>query len=71
MSKLDNPWRAVMFVGAIGVDLAVCVLLGFWGGKALDETYSTAPIFLLVGIIVGLAVGIYAIVLMIKPFLGE
>ncbi|MCF6093218.1 AtpZ/AtpI family protein [Microaerobacter geothermalis] len=71
MSKLDNPWQAIIFLGTIGLELTVTTLLGFFGGKYLDGLFGTSPIFLIVGVLLGIAAGIYTITLLIKPFLGD
>lgn len=71
MAKWDKPHQAFLFVSAIGVDLAVCTVGGAWIGKSLDQTFSTSPVFLLVGLLVGLATSIFSIYLLIKPFMGD
>lgn len=67
----QNPWRALALVSVMGIDLAVFVLLGFWAGKWLDRQLQTEPIFLIVGIILGMIVGVGIIIRLIKPFLED
>ena len=43
----------------IGLQLAVTVLLGFWGGYKLDLKLGTAPWLMLGGAFLGLAAGFY------------
>lgn len=57
-----------MLVTAIGIDLAICVLAGVWAGRWLDERMGSDPLFLIIGIFLGLAVGILVIIRLIKPF---
>lgn len=71
MGKSNGPWRAMMFVGLIGIDLACTTIGGFWLGRLTDRWLDTAPAFLVVGVLVGLAAGIFSIAKMIKPFIGE
>jgi ATP synthase protein I len=71
MSKLDSPWRAFALVSLIGIDLAVSVLLGFWGGRYIDQMLGSEPAFLIIGILAGLAAGIYGVMRIIKPFIGD
>lgn len=66
--KDESPWRALALVSAIGIDLAITVLLGVWLGSWLDERMNTDPLFLIIGIFLGLAVGIIVIIRLIKPF---
>jgi F0F1-type ATP synthase assembly protein I len=44
-------------MSGIGIYLAVAVLLPLLGGVALDKALNTAPVFVLVGLFVGLAAG--------------
>lgn len=64
----QSPWRALVLVTAIGIDLAICVLAGVWAGRWLDERMGSDPLFLIIGIFLGLAVGILVIIRLIKPF---
>lgn len=71
MGKSNNPWKSMMFVGLIGIDLSCMTVGGFWLGRNLDRWLGSEPAFLIVGVLLGLAVGIFSIVKMIKPFIGE
>lgn len=68
-NKNDSPYRALGVVSAIGTDLAMCVLGGVYLGKWIDAAAGTSPAFLIVGLFVGLGVGIYSIMLLIKKFM--
>jgi ATP synthase protein I len=65
--KDDNPWRAAGMVGAMGVDVAVCVYLGFFLGDRLGGTKGWVAF----GIVAGLAVGILTCVLLVKRLLED
>ena len=67
----NSPWRAMGVVGAIGVELAVLLLLGLWLGKKLDMLLQTSPIFLILGMLLGLAIGVWSVIRIIKPYLGD
>ncbi|MFC4766507.1 AtpZ/AtpI family protein [Effusibacillus consociatus] len=67
--KNENPYRAIGLVSAIGTDLALCVLGGVYLGKWIDGEFGTTPIFLMIGLLVGLGVGIYSMMLLIKKFM--
>ena len=69
MSKMNNPWRAVGLVSVIGADLAVCVVGGVFLGRYIDRLLSSSPWFLLVGLLVGLAVGIYSVYRLVRGYL--
>jgi len=67
----NSPWRAMGVVGAIGVELAVLLLLGLWLGKKLDMLLQTSPIFLILGMLLGLAIGVWSVIRIIKTYLGD
>ncbi len=71
MGNSNGPWKAAMLVGVIGLDLSSTTIGGFWLGRMLDRWLGSEPAFLIVGVLVGLAVGIFSIMKMIKPFIGE
>ena len=69
--KKTNP--ALMAIGVtvtIGTELAVTTLLGFYIGHALDEKFNTVPVFLIIGVLLGVAVGILGIVKTLQRFLN-
>ncbi|AGA59878.1 MAG: DUF997 domain-containing protein [Thermobacillus sp.] len=66
-SKGDNPWRAAALVGAMGVNVAVCMTAGYWLGARLGGT----PGWVVAGLLGGLLVGILSCVAMVKFVLGD
>lgn len=62
-SNLDSPWRAAGLVGAMGLDVAICICLGYVVGDKLGSV--------IMGVLVGLAVGLYTCVLLVKRVLGD
>ena len=65
----ENPWRAVALVSAIGIDLAICVIAGVWLGRWLDGYFDTNPLFLILGIFLGLGIGILFKIKIIKKLI--
>ena len=55
-------------MAGIGVYFAAAVLLPLLGGVALDKWLNTAPVFVLVGLVVGLAVGVAGLWLRVREF---
>jgi F0F1-type ATP synthase assembly protein I len=53
-------------MAGIGAFLAAAVLLPLLGGVALDKALHTAPVFVLVGLFVGLAAGATGIWLKVR-----
>jgi len=66
----DNPWKALGLVGTIGVDLAVCLGAGVWLGMLVDEKLGQSKLFVVIGILAGLAAGIVSTIALIKKFTG-
>jgi F0F1-type ATP synthase assembly protein I len=50
-------FQAIALTTTIGMELAITVVLGYYGGHYLDAKLDTAPWFLLGGILLGLFVG--------------
>ncbi len=61
----DSPWRAIGLVSAIGVDLVVCILVGFYLGRYAMESFGGNPLWLAAGVVAGIAIGIVSVVFMI------
>jgi F0F1-type ATP synthase assembly protein I len=53
-------------MAGIGIYFAACVLLPLLAGVALDKWLKTAPVFVLVGLVVGLAAGATGIWLKVR-----
>ncbi|MFC5451443.1 AtpZ/AtpI family protein [Paenibacillus aestuarii] len=67
--KKDNPWRAAALTSAIGIDLVVCLLAGYWFGEWLSHILG-GQLWLLAGFLLGLVTGIISIYFMIKQYGG-
>lgn len=55
-------------MAGIGIYFAACVLVPLLAGVAVDRWLNTAPVFVLVGLVVGLAAGATGIWLKIREF---
>jgi ATP synthase protein I len=65
----DNPWRAAALTSAIGIDLVVCLLAGYWFGQWLSDLLG-GQLWVLGGFLLGLASAVGSIDLMIKQYGG-
>jgi ATP synthase protein I len=70
MKQTNGPLKSFMFVGLIGMDLSITTVGGFWLGRFLDRKLDTEPLFLIVGVVFGLAIGIFSLVPLVKSFIG-
>jgi F0F1-type ATP synthase assembly protein I len=66
MQPHSNPGSTGSDLAGIGIYLAAAVLLPLIGGVLLDNVLHTAPVFVLVGLFVGLAAGGIAIWLKVR-----
>ncbi|MBM7704057.1 AtpZ/AtpI family protein [Metabacillus iocasae] len=66
--KQRHPLQAMALMTAILSQLAGSVLIGLFLGKWLDERFVTEPLFLIVGLLLGLATGVYAMLRSVRHF---
>ncbi len=68
----DEPVKplpgAMAFVG-LGTTVAGCVAVGVGGGIALDARLGTSPLFLVIGLVLGLAAAVATVVAQVRRFL--
>ena len=68
----DEPVKplpgAMAFVG-LGTTVAGCVAVGVGGGIALDAWLGTSPLFLVIGLVLGLAAAVATVVAQVRRFL--
>ncbi|HOV79199.1 MAG TPA: AtpZ/AtpI family protein [Bacillota bacterium] len=63
-----DVFQALALATTIGMELAISVVLGFYGGRYIDHKFSTGPWFMLAGILTGLAVGIAGVFKTLQGF---
>ncbi|HEV8596455.1 MAG TPA: AtpZ/AtpI family protein [Candidatus Dormibacteraeota bacterium] len=68
MKPTPSEGPTVADMAGIGIYFAACVLLPLLGGVALDNVLHTAPVFVLIGLVVGLAAGAAGIWLKVREF---
>jgi ATP synthase protein I len=63
-----NPFQAMALMSTILAQLVGCILIGIFSGGWLDRRWDTEPIFLIIGLLTGLAAGIYSMLRAIRHF---
>lgn len=70
-NKTDNPWRMMGLVGTLGFEIVAFIIIGVWLGKYLDARFSTEPLWLTVGVLGGLIIGIVSALFTLKTFIKD
>lgn len=69
MSKNDRqPFQAIALYGAILSQLVGSILVGIFLGRWLDQTVGASPLFLIIGLLLGLATGVFSMLRLIRHF---
>ncbi len=63
------PWLPALSLFGIGFYIAGALILGTLGGHWLDQKLNTEPLWLIIGVILGLAVAVIGVYNMLKPFI--
>ena len=61
MKKKPPPsvWGSLALMGQLGFTIAIPLALGAWGGSYLDGITGIRSLYLLLGLLLGLIVGVY------------
>ncbi|MCA1032106.1 AtpZ/AtpI family protein [Bacillus timonensis] len=66
--KQKHPLQAIALMSGILSQLVGSVLVGIFFGRWLDKSLSTEPLFLIIGLLLGLAAGVYAMLRLVNHF---
>lgn len=61
-----SRWAAALRLTGVGFFVAACILGGILAGLWVDNKLETKPLFILLGLAVGLAVAFYGVYRMIR-----
>ncbi|MFD7524890.1 MULTISPECIES: AtpZ/AtpI family protein [Paenibacillus] len=67
----DNPWRAAGLVGALGLDIAICTMLGYFAANFAVQRFGGPRSWIVAGVMLGLFAGIATVIMLLKKFLEE
>lgn len=67
-NEKKSPAKAWALMSAIVSQLVGSILVGIFFGKWMDQKLGTLPLFLIVGLLLGLASGIYGMLKLIRHF---
>jgi ATP synthase protein I len=66
--KDRHPFQAMALMSAILSQLVGSVLIGIFLGRWMDRMIGTEPLFLIIGLMLGLAAGIFAMLRLVRHF---
>ena len=69
--RARSPWQEAADVGSVGLEMAVAVAIGYFGGRWLDGAIGTAPVLQWVGMGLGTAAAGMAIVRVTRRYLRD
>lgn len=71
MNQDKKTLRLVAMVGSMGTEVIILSVGGAWLGKLADDTWHTKPLWILIGLILGLTIGFVSAAFTLKAFLKE
>ena len=66
-----SRWIAALRLTGVGFFIGVCIVLGILAGLWIDTKLGTEPVFILVGLVIGVAVAVYGVYRMLLPVMGS
>jgi ATP synthase protein I len=66
-----NRWAAALRLTGIGFYIAACILIGVFAGLWLDGKLNTRPLFIILGLVIGLGVAVFGVYQMIRPLMNN
>lgn len=62
-------WQTALRLVGVGWYIGISILLGIIGGSWLDGKYGTQPLWVIVGLLLGIIVAIYGVYQMLLPLI--
>lgn len=61
-------WRTAGTTGAVGIEIAVAIVIGYFGGRYLDRKFGTTPWIGYLGLLAGVGAAIKALVRVARSY---
>lgn len=61
-------WRIAGTTGAVGIEIAVAIIIGYLGGRFLDRKLGTTPWISYAGLLAGMGAAIKALLRVIRTY---
>lgn len=66
-----NKWGVALRLTGVGFYVGGSIVLGVFAGLWLDSRLNTAPILVIIGLLLGLVVAFYGVWRMLLPFIDK
>jgi ATP synthase protein I len=66
-----DKWGTSFRLLGVGFYIVACIVGGILGGLWLDKALDTRPIFLLIGLVLGLVASFWGVYQMLRPMIDE
>jgi F0F1-type ATP synthase assembly protein I len=64
-------WRIAGSTGAVGIEIAAAIVIGYLGGNYLDHKLGTKPWLMYLGLLAGVGAAIKALVRVVRDYQRE
>jgi ATP synthase protein I len=69
--EVKKLWRIAGNTGAVGIEIAAAIAIGYFGGNYLDHKLGTQPWLMYVGLLAGVGAAIKALVRVTRMYRRE
>jgi ATP synthase protein I len=66
-----KKWRIALSLLGVGWYIGLSIVAGVLGGLWLDDRINTKPLFVIIGLILGIVVAVYGVYRMFMPLLKD
>jgi ATP synthase protein I len=66
--EVKRMWRIAGNTGAVGIEIAVAVIIGYLGGRYLDRKLGTEPWISYAGLLAGIGAAIKALLRVVRAY---
>lgn len=66
--ETKKMWAQVASASAVGLEIAIAIVIGYFGGQYLDRKLETAPWLMWLGFTAGIGAGIKALFRVVREY---
>jgi ATP synthase protein I len=66
--EVKKLWRLAGSTGAVGIEIAAAIAIGYFGGNYLDHKFGTQPWLMYLGLLAGVGAAIKALVRVTRAY---